>query len=359
MKTISKLFFLYSFFFYINTNAQAPEKMSYQAVIRDASNNLVSNHAVGMKISLLEGSAVGPTEYVEIQTPTSNANGLVSITIGNGTVIYGTIATALWDQAAYFLKTEIDPTGGTNYTITSTSQLLSVPYALYAKKAEKTNAVDGDANYIPVFDASGQRLVSSNIYQSNTGNIGINNPVPGYPLDVIANGGVNFSSTLNDQFVQIDSNVRNFLSFSTGGLRNWAIFNNFSGHGPFVGQGEFSIYNDFTSTQSLKINRGDNLVTVQKLRIGNSTLMSSHYTGYTFVGNSATQSKIINIALPTMPDTNYRVVLTPINEGTFQDVFALSVTNKTVNGFDVVIYRIDGTSWGQNLTLDYTITSEN
>jgi len=116
--------------------AQAPEKISYQAVIRDGNNNLVSSTAVGTQISILQGSASGTALYVETQTPTSNANGLVSLEIGAGTVVSGDFTTIDWENGPYFIKTETDPTGGTSYTITGTSQLLSVPYALYAKNTD-------------------------------------------------------------------------------------------------------------------------------------------------------------------------------------------------------------------------------
>ncbi len=117
----------------VNVFAQSPEKMSYQAVIRDASNALVTGTPVGMQISILQGSSSGTAVYVETQTPSTNANGLVSIEIGAGTVVSGTFSTIDWTAGPYFIKTETDPSGGTNYTITGTSQLLSVPYALYAK----------------------------------------------------------------------------------------------------------------------------------------------------------------------------------------------------------------------------------
>ena len=117
-------------------SAQAPEKMSYQAVVRDGSNNLVTSTAVGMQISILQGSSTGTAVYVETQTPTSNANGLVSLEMGAGTVLSGDFTTIDWSAGSYFIKTETDPTGGTNYTITGTSELLSVPYALHAKTAE-------------------------------------------------------------------------------------------------------------------------------------------------------------------------------------------------------------------------------
>ena len=131
--------------------AQAPEKMSYQAVVRDGSNALVSSTAVGMQISILQGSASGTAVYVETQTPTSNINGLVSLEIGSGTVVSGDFTTIDWANGPYFIKTETDPTGGTSYTITGTSQLLSVPYALHAKTAETVTG--GITETDPVFTA--------------------------------------------------------------------------------------------------------------------------------------------------------------------------------------------------------------
>ena len=107
--------------------------MSYQAVVRNTTNNLVVSQNVGMQISILQGSATGTVVYVETQTPTSNTNGLVTIEIGGGTVVSGNFATINWANGPYFIKTETDPTGGSSYTITGTSQLLSSPYALYAK----------------------------------------------------------------------------------------------------------------------------------------------------------------------------------------------------------------------------------
>ena len=131
--------------------AQSPEKMSYQAVVRDGSNNLVTSSAVGMQLSILQGSASGTAVYVETQTPTSNANGLVSLEIGSGTVVSGTFATIDWSNGPYFIKTETDPTGGTSYSITGTSQLLSVPFALHAKTAETVTG--GITENDPVFGA--------------------------------------------------------------------------------------------------------------------------------------------------------------------------------------------------------------
>ncbi len=106
--------------------AQAPEKMSYQAVVRNTDNNLVVNQTVGMQISILKFATDGVPVYVETQTPMTNANGLVSIEIGAGTVVDGDFAAIDWSTGTYFIKTEIDPTGGINYSITGVSQLMSV-----------------------------------------------------------------------------------------------------------------------------------------------------------------------------------------------------------------------------------------
>lgn len=117
--------------------AQAPQKFSYQAVVRGTNNALISNKQIGMKISLLQTSETGNTVYEETHTPTSNANGLVSIAIGGGTKVSGDFATINWSNGPYFVKTETDPAGGTSYSLTTTSQLLSVPYALFAANSQQ------------------------------------------------------------------------------------------------------------------------------------------------------------------------------------------------------------------------------
>ena len=124
--------------------AQAPQKMSYQAVIRNSSSVLITSTPVGMKISVLQGSSTGTPVYVETQTPSTNTNGLVSLEIGTGTVITGTFATINWAAGPYFIKTETDPTGGTAYTISGTNELMSVPYALFSANA----GVGGFTHYL-------------------------------------------------------------------------------------------------------------------------------------------------------------------------------------------------------------------
>jgi hypothetical protein len=127
--------------------AQSPEKMSYQGVLRNSERILLVNQEVGMQISILLGSADGTPVYTETHTPTTNANGLVTIEIGTG-VTSDDFTSIDWSNGTYFVKTETDPSGGTSYSITGTSQLLSVPYSLFSKNAE-TVTVEND----PVFTA--------------------------------------------------------------------------------------------------------------------------------------------------------------------------------------------------------------
>ena len=127
--------------------AQSPNKMSYQAVIRNSSDALVTNTQIGLEVNIRQGTTSGTVVYTETQTPSTNANGLVSIEIGGGSG-FNTID---WANGPYFIETKTDPAGGTNYTITGTSQLLSVPYALHAKTAESVSGTITETD--PVFTA--------------------------------------------------------------------------------------------------------------------------------------------------------------------------------------------------------------
>ena len=133
MKKISTI--LIAFLLTLSLFAQAPQKISYQAVIRDASNELVTEQEIGMRISILQGADDGTVVYVETHTPTTNINGLASIEIGMGSTS-DNFSEIDWSEGHYFIKTETDPEGGSNYTIIGTSQLLSVPYALHAMTVE-------------------------------------------------------------------------------------------------------------------------------------------------------------------------------------------------------------------------------
>jgi hypothetical protein len=130
--------------------------------------------------------------YVETQTPTSNANGLVSLEIGGGTVVSGNMATINWANGPYFIKTETDPSGGSSYTITGTSQLLSAPYALYAKTSgSSTPGPIGPQGPIGLTGATGAQGISG-----TNGTNGQGVPTGGTANQVLAKvDGTNYNTT--------------------------------------------------------------------------------------------------------------------------------------------------------------------
>jgi hypothetical protein len=196
---MKKLFSILFFAICTLTFAQAPQKTSYQAVIRNASNNLVTSSTVGMRISILQGSPVGTVVYSETQTPLTNANGLVSLEIGNGAVVSGAFSSINWASGPYYIKTETDPTGGTSYSIFGTSQLNSVPYALYSETANTANTVNSTGQNIYEVYGTAQIAVSNAMTSYNLipGLSQVVNVPAGYKAYVSTDGGIQCTATGN------------------------------------------------------------------------------------------------------------------------------------------------------------------
>ena len=112
---------------------QAPEGFKYQAVVRDAGNLILNNQDVAMRLTIQQGSLGGTAVYTETFGITTNTYGLVNLAIGAGTVVSGDFTTIDWSAGSFFIETAVDITGGITYVVMGTSQLMSVPYALYAK----------------------------------------------------------------------------------------------------------------------------------------------------------------------------------------------------------------------------------
>ncbi|AWG22189.1 hypothetical protein FFWV33_12030 [Flavobacterium faecale] len=121
----------------LSVQAQSPEKMSYQAIIRAQDNSLVVNSRISLRVLVHQTSASGATVYQETHSPNTNNNGLVSLEIGTGKAVTGSFSSIAWQNGPYFIETQVDPAGGSNYSIVGITQLLSVPYALHAKTAER------------------------------------------------------------------------------------------------------------------------------------------------------------------------------------------------------------------------------
>ena len=216
--------------------SQAPEKISYQAIIRNSSNQLLINQNIGMRIGVLQGSMTGSVMYSEIHNTTTNQNGLVSIEMGTGNVLTGTFASIDWANGPYYVQIETDPTGGTNYTLTSTSQLLSVPYALYAKTAGSSTlnwAITGNQGVIPsqnfvgTSDSLDLRFRTNNLNRMHitaNGNVGIgSSPIADNKLHLRSDDGLSLRfkvvESVNYAEIQTDKAGGSYLVLQKSGGR--------------------------------------------------------------------------------------------------------------------------------------------
>ena len=163
--------------FTLNVFAQSNVGMTYQSVVRTSTNALVANLPIGVKISVLKTSATGPVVFSETHTPTTNANGLATFVIGQGTLVSGDLLSIDWGSDSYFLKTETDPTGGTSYSIANTSQFFYVPYAFYAEKSangwDKAGNVAGSGEFLGTTNDEDLVFKRNNVENMRLTNTGI------------------------------------------------------------------------------------------------------------------------------------------------------------------------------------------
>jgi len=138
--------------------AQAPQKLSYQAVVRDSESQLVRNQEVSVEIIILADGENGTPVFSETHMAMTNENGLFTVEIGTGNVSNGDFSNIDWSHGTYFLQSGIDPAGGTSYSISGTSPILSVPYALHANTAD---SLTGFTEADPVFISSVAASIST------------------------------------------------------------------------------------------------------------------------------------------------------------------------------------------------------
>ena len=142
---------------------QTPQGFKYQASIRDNSGVALLNKLVAIKISLLAGTANGASVYTEVHNVVSSDFGIVNLNIGNGTTTSGNFSTIDWGNNTYFIKTEIDVDNNASYDITGTSQLLSVPYALYANSSGNSQATTPNLESVLAVNNSANNLQIKNL----------------------------------------------------------------------------------------------------------------------------------------------------------------------------------------------------
>jgi len=129
---------LFAFYILLSTQLIAqtpPNAFNYSAVARNAAGQPIATTTIGIQITILKTSPTGASQYSENHFVNTDAYGLFNLVIGAGAVQSGSMATIDWSNDNYYLKVGMDATGSTNFLTMGTTQLLSVPYALYAKSA--------------------------------------------------------------------------------------------------------------------------------------------------------------------------------------------------------------------------------
>lgn len=215
-----------AFLVVLQLNAQAPQGINYQAVVRDTSGSVLPNTNVGMKVSIRQNSPTGTIVYSESFTPTTSAIGLVNFVIGQGNVLSGTFSSINWGSGTYFCEIAVDVTGGTTYTTLGAQQFMSVPYALYA-------ATSGNAASTPTLDASydgtgsgqGRTItadsgpVQINGSGSNTAALGVAFTGTGNSINASNTNAANTFSTIQATTNSSTTNNSAVFGQSTGGAR--------------------------------------------------------------------------------------------------------------------------------------------
>ena len=195
-----------------------PQAFSFKATIVSSNGAIVASKTVAIRLSILKNNTNGISVFTETFLPKTNVYGQVDIIIGNGTRVSGNFSTIEWSNDKYFLKVEVDVKGGRNYTLMSVTQLLSVPYAMYAKTAG--GITGGITETDPVFVSSPANHIStSNLNNWNTafgwGNhAGLYRPIGYVPAwNEITSIPFSFSSVLNNQILKYNS--------TSGKWENW------------------------------------------------------------------------------------------------------------------------------------------
>ena len=165
---MKKALLLLTLFISTLSYSQAPEGINYQMVVRNFTNTLVTNSSMSIQVQIRQSAVTGTVVYQERHVVTSNLQGLVNIIIGNGTAQIGTFATISWGNGPYFATFGIDFTAGTNYQNYGSQQLMSVPYALYAKSS---GAILNQWQYGTTAPLSNSGVTGNYFYDTSNGNI--------------------------------------------------------------------------------------------------------------------------------------------------------------------------------------------
>ena len=213
--------------------AQVPEAIKYQSVARNLAGQTINNTPVSIRFSILDQTSTGPILYSENHSPTTNEFGLFSLNIGTGTIVSGIFSSIDWGTNDKFLKVEVDFTGGSSYIEMGTSQLLSVPYALYAKYAGTALLPNGTAAGNTAYWDGTQWIVNNSNIHNNGGYVGIGLNNPAQRLDV--RGQINIPTDsaymINNRKILHNRGLANLIIGNNAGLLStFGQYNVFAGH---------------------------------------------------------------------------------------------------------------------------------
>jgi uncharacterized protein (TIGR02145 family) len=144
MRTIYSILLLA---FALHIFAQTPQGFNYSAVARDASGKPIANKNIAVQMSILKTSSSGILQYAETHLVNTDAYGLFNLVVGNGSVVTGTLTNIQWGTDKHFLKVSLDLNGGNNFAVMGTTQLMSVPYAMYAVNGLQSGTTTGEILY--------------------------------------------------------------------------------------------------------------------------------------------------------------------------------------------------------------------
>ena len=204
----------------ITCYSQSPNLISYQTVIRNGNNELVSNTTIGVRISILSGPEANVLVYQEEHAVKTNINGLAYLTIGNGKILNGLITSIDWSKGPYFIKSETDPTGGKNYTIVVLSQMLSVPYAIYSSSAEKLTGTLPETD--PLFKGSiakGITATDTSYWNRKLNSTDTSRMLANYRTSI------NIKLDAKDTTLMLSNYLRKSEAIATGGVETDPVFN--------------------------------------------------------------------------------------------------------------------------------------
>ncbi len=187
----------------LHSFSQSPQSFQYQTVVRDVAGTALVNQPVNFQISILSGSITGTVVYSETHTSSTNAYGIVTLNVGSGTPVSGTFSAINWGSTSHYIKVEADPTGGTSYLDMGTTQLLSVPYALYS----------GQAGNIPVYSGGTGIDVTGTT---------ITNTAPDQAVTLTQGG----STTVSGTYPNFTVSSTDLNTGTPGGLNKTVQFNN-------------------------------------------------------------------------------------------------------------------------------------